>query len=73
MYISTRNLSILCLYAVITVMIDNDNAAAEAVFMVQLVKKSRRSWLEKIIKEFDTTMATTEMRIDRQGSFTYFR
>ncbi len=53
MMYSSRNLSILRLYAVITVMIDNDNAAAAALFMVQLVKKSRLSWLEKIIKEFE--------------------
>jgi hypothetical protein len=54
-------------------MIENDNAAAAAVFMVQLVKKSRLSWLEKMVKEFDTIMAPTNMRIVRQGSLTNFR
>ena len=54
-------------------MIDYDNAVAAAVFMVQLVKKSRVSSLERIIKEFDTTKDPTNMSIVRQGSFTYFR
>jgi len=53
-------------------MIDNDNAAAAAVFMVQLVKISRLSWFEKTIKEFETIMDPTNMRIVRQGSFAYF-
>jgi F0F1-type ATP synthase delta subunit len=73
MYISRRNLFTLRLYAVITVMIENDKAAAAAAFMVQLVKKSRLSWFEKIIKEFETIMAPTNKRIVRHGSFTYFR
>ncbi len=42
-------------------MIDSDNAAAAAVFIVQLVKKSLVSSLERTIKEFDTTMAPTNM------------
>jgi len=53
-------------------MIDSDNAAEAAVIMLQLVKKSRLSWFEKIIKEFETTNAPTKMRIVRQGSFAYF-
>lgn len=53
-------------------MIDSDNAAEAAVIMLQLVKKSRLSWFENTIKEFETIMATTNMRIVRQGSFAYF-
>ena len=53
-------------------MIDSDNAAEAAVIMLQLVKKSRLSWFENTIKEFETIMAPTNMRIVRQGSLAYF-
>ena len=53
-------------------MIDSDNAAEAAVIMLQLVKKSRLSWFENTIKEFETIMVPTKMRIVRQGSFAYF-
>lgn len=53
-------------------MIDSDNAAEAAVIMLQLVKKSRLSWFENTIKEFETIMAPTNMRIVRQGSFANF-